>query len=217
MISRTVLPKMRCFTQKPRRKPKNSHLRSKTFFSQRYCENLLYNRTGHRWQYNTAHALFMLDKQGYTHTHTLRICNTYCFSTAASLIWHTVNDLATNCPVKLACNAPPFVLKGKNTALTNKQPRNSFMLSALQQWSWRTNDLGSFTATFTAGDRSASLLKEHHQFHQRWPRSPHGLGDRFAVSYPILGPRKDGRWGRQNSTFPTTRTALWTKSKSAKL
>jgi len=31
-------------------------------------------------QYNTAHAHCMLDTKGYKHT--LRICNTYCFSTA---------------------------------------------------------------------------------------------------------------------------------------
>ena len=39
-----------------------------------------YSRTGHRWQYNTANAPCFLDKQGYTDI--LRICNTYCFSTA---------------------------------------------------------------------------------------------------------------------------------------
>jgi hypothetical protein len=27
-------------------------------------------RSGDRWQCNTTHALYMLDKQGYTHTHT---------------------------------------------------------------------------------------------------------------------------------------------------
>jgi hypothetical protein len=32
------------------------------------------------WQYKTAHALFALDDKGYRHT--LRICNSYCFSTA---------------------------------------------------------------------------------------------------------------------------------------
>ena len=35
---------------------------------------------GHRWQHDTTHALFVLDNQGYKHT--LRICNTFCFSTA---------------------------------------------------------------------------------------------------------------------------------------
>jgi hypothetical protein len=40
----------------------------------------------------------------------------------------------------------------------------SCSLPALSQWSWLTNDLGSFTATFTAADRSASLLNEHHHF-----------------------------------------------------
>jgi hypothetical protein len=31
---------------------------------------------------NTAHALCMPNNYGYTHKHTPRICNTYCFSTA---------------------------------------------------------------------------------------------------------------------------------------
>ena len=34
----------------------------------------------HRWQYNVAHAHCMLNTLGYKHT--LRICNTCCFSTA---------------------------------------------------------------------------------------------------------------------------------------
>jgi len=41
------------------------------------CVKLWKNRTEHRWQYNTAHALWMLDTQGYKHN--LRMCNTYCF------------------------------------------------------------------------------------------------------------------------------------------
>jgi len=39
-----------------------------------------YRRTGHRWQYYMAHALCMVDHQDCRHT--LRICNTYSFSTA---------------------------------------------------------------------------------------------------------------------------------------
>jgi hypothetical protein len=42
-------------------------------------EKIWYNQTDHKWQYNTAHALCMLDDSGYKHTIT--ICNTYCFST----------------------------------------------------------------------------------------------------------------------------------------
>jgi hypothetical protein len=44
------------------------------------CGKIWWWQTGHRWQYNTAHALCMLDNKGYRHT--LRICNAYCFSTA---------------------------------------------------------------------------------------------------------------------------------------
>ena len=38
------------------------------------------SRRDHRWQYNTAHGLCVLDNEGYRYT--LRICNPYCFSTA---------------------------------------------------------------------------------------------------------------------------------------
>ena len=38
-----------------------------------------YCRAGQTINENTEHAHCMLDNQGYTHTHTHRICNTYCF------------------------------------------------------------------------------------------------------------------------------------------
>ena len=43
-----------------------------------------WSQAGPRFQSNSLHALCMLDKLGYTHTHThtFRICNTYCSSTA---------------------------------------------------------------------------------------------------------------------------------------
>jgi len=36
---------------------------------------MFHSRTGHTWQYNTAHALCMLDNKGYrrTHTHTRNV------------------------------------------------------------------------------------------------------------------------------------------------
>jgi hypothetical protein len=43
-------------------------------------EKIWYSPTGHRWQYNTAHALCMLANWGYRHP--LRLRNTNCFSTA---------------------------------------------------------------------------------------------------------------------------------------
>jgi len=44
----------------------------------RYVEK--YSRARQATDYNTAHAYYMLDTQGYKHT--LRIRNSYCFSTA---------------------------------------------------------------------------------------------------------------------------------------
>ena len=58
--------------------PVNNHYNSNpdTFWT----NHILQSRTGYRWQYNTTYALYMLDKEGYKHT--IRICNTYCLSTA---------------------------------------------------------------------------------------------------------------------------------------
>ena len=39
--------------------------------------------TGHRWKYNKTHALCVLDNKVYKHT--LRVFNTYCFSTATTV------------------------------------------------------------------------------------------------------------------------------------
>jgi hypothetical protein len=47
----------------------------------RKCGTKLQSRTGHRRHCNTAHAHCMLGIWG--HKHTLRICNTYCFSATA--------------------------------------------------------------------------------------------------------------------------------------
>jgi len=67
-IPRSVPPKMWNVPDKSwGENKKNAYLLSITP-PRRYCGKMLYNRTGHRWQYNTAHALFMLDNQGYRHT-----------------------------------------------------------------------------------------------------------------------------------------------------
>jgi len=52
----------------------------KTLAFMRKCGKILYSRMGYKWQYNEAHALCMVNNWGYRHT--LRISNTYCFSTA---------------------------------------------------------------------------------------------------------------------------------------
>jgi hypothetical protein len=69
-------------------KIKTHILCSITFFRKSFrlwdnVEKTWYSQTGHRWQYNKAHALCMLDNQGYRHT--LRIRNTDCFSMATML------------------------------------------------------------------------------------------------------------------------------------
>jgi hypothetical protein len=54
----------------------------------RQCRKLWWSQRGHRWQYNTTHAFHTLGDKGYrhTHTHTLRIRNSYCFSTATMVM-----------------------------------------------------------------------------------------------------------------------------------
>jgi hypothetical protein len=71
---------------------KSKHiLRLVTFFFQkivqfkRQCAKIWYSQTGHRRQYNTAHALCMLGNKVYRHT--LRICKkNYFFCTATTLM-----------------------------------------------------------------------------------------------------------------------------------
>jgi len=59
---------MRNLSDKICRENLHTHiLRSTTFFRKSRClwynvAKILYIRTGHRWQYNTARALYMLDK-----------------------------------------------------------------------------------------------------------------------------------------------------------
>jgi len=64
-------------------KIKTHFMFNKFFFSKilpfmRKFGRILYSQKGHRWDSNTAHEHCMLDTKGYKHT--LRICNTYCFS-----------------------------------------------------------------------------------------------------------------------------------------
>jgi hypothetical protein len=58
----------------------NNFFLSKIVPFMRKCEKICYSLTGHKWQYNMAHAHCILDTQGYKHT--LIICNTYCSFTA---------------------------------------------------------------------------------------------------------------------------------------
>jgi hypothetical protein len=59
---------------------KSCHLRDHV---EKYCT------AGQVTNDNTAHALCMLDNQNYMHT--LRICNTYCFSKATMVTWTRLN------------------------------------------------------------------------------------------------------------------------------
>jgi len=70
------------------------------FMSQ--CGKNRSSRTGHRRQYNAAHALCIRSNQGCRHT--LRICNIYCFFTATMVTRTRLNvTLYVNC-MSLYCS-----------------------------------------------------------------------------------------------------------------
>jgi hypothetical protein len=85
IISRSILLRMRNLSHNICRENQNTQFMFSNIFPKvapfmRKCGKIWYSQTGHRWQ-NTAYAaLCVLDK--YRYRHILRICNTYCFSTA---------------------------------------------------------------------------------------------------------------------------------------
>jgi len=83
IISRSILIRMRNVSDKVSTETKTHILGSITFFfaSYRLWDNMeKYARAGQARDDSKAHALCMLDTSDYKHT--LRICNTYWFSTA---------------------------------------------------------------------------------------------------------------------------------------
>jgi hypothetical protein len=64
-----------------------THILCSTFLFRKLCRYLdnveKYCRPGQAIDDNMAHAPYMMDNQGYKHT--LRICNTYWFSTATTV------------------------------------------------------------------------------------------------------------------------------------
>ena len=72
-------------------------------------ETYVNSQRGHRWQYNTAHAHFMLCTSGYKHT--LTICNTHCFSIATMVTRkHLIVTSYVHCPVYALCKITSFPL-----------------------------------------------------------------------------------------------------------
>jgi hypothetical protein len=78
----------------------------------RQCGKMWRKQRGHRWQYNTAHAPCMSDDEGTNaDTHTRRICNTDCFSTARVVSWTRLDaTLYVHC---LSCYWLSAVLSGQ--------------------------------------------------------------------------------------------------------
>jgi len=73
----------------------------------------IYTHTGHRRQYDTAHALWMLDNRGYRHT--LRICNT-AFPQQQWLRKRT-SMLCYTCTACLVCSFRDMIYSGSVTYL----------------------------------------------------------------------------------------------------
>ena len=94
IISRSVLPTMRIFSDKRCRGNNNTHfVFSNFFFFRKFCllrDNVeIYCRLGQGTSHKMTHEHSILDNQAtHTHTHTytftlrLTVFNTYCFSTA---------------------------------------------------------------------------------------------------------------------------------------
>jgi hypothetical protein len=85
VVSLSVLLRMRNVSDKSCRENQNTHIMFNTFFfslkSCRLWDNVeKFDRTRQATVDNMTHARCMLDNEGYQHT--LRMCNTYCFSSA---------------------------------------------------------------------------------------------------------------------------------------
>ena len=70
-----------------------SYCNSYCSYCNSYCSNCFPPRTGHRWQHNTTHAPFTIDNWCYKHT--LRACNSYCFTTATMVTRTRLNVTCT--------------------------------------------------------------------------------------------------------------------------
>ena len=107
IISRSVLLRIRNVSDKNCRWNHTKYLCSITFWKSAFYDIRLKNmksQTVHRWQYNTAYAHCMLDNYGYRHT--LRICNTYCFSMSTVVAGKRLNvKLCVHCLSCLHCHS----------------------------------------------------------------------------------------------------------------
>jgi hypothetical protein len=93
-------------------------------------EKMWHSQRGHRWQYNMAHALCVLDNWCYRHT--LRVCNTYCFFTA-TMVTRTPLTVTLYVPC-LSCRAYHSV--GVHTGLL--QIRASLLFTDIMKSTYNT-------------------------------------------------------------------------------
>jgi len=86
ILSCWILLRLRSVSDKSCRENQSMHFMFDILFffkNRSFYGKIWYRQTGHRWQYNTVHALCMLDNLCYEHT--LRICNNYSFPTATTI------------------------------------------------------------------------------------------------------------------------------------
>ena len=72
---------------------------------------------------NIAHALCTLDNEGYKHT--LRLCNTYCVSTATMV--SRMRYVMCTLSVLLCSNVPSLSVRCRVTLKHNSQPVNVYL------------------------------------------------------------------------------------------
>ena len=92
----SFLLRMRNISDKSCRENRNIHFMYKNFFFSKtvsFSDNVekKYFSAGEATNDHMAHALSMLDKNGYKHT--FRICNTYCSSTASVVTRELLNTI----------------------------------------------------------------------------------------------------------------------------
>jgi len=101
-------------------------------------EKYVNSQEGHRWLYNKAHALSVLYNWGYKHT--LRICNTDCFSTATMVArTHLTITIYIHCLSGL-CN-----LKNQWRRKTHIEETVISELLCLLMWLFAENKLSATT------------------------------------------------------------------------
>ena len=139
----------------------------------RYCDTILYSRTGQRLQYGACvlHAWYL---GLHTHTNTHRLCRTLCFSTTTMVAWTRLN-------VTLCAHCLVLLLNKINTD-SNESLLFSFPLTPLsvRKKTW----LSRYSCYDRAGTTKGSWFNSRPTQQTSVGKRPYHIKDHMA-SYPI--------------------------------